>query len=194
MLNPLSLLSPAISAVTGFFGSFKTYLIIGTVTLAVGAASGAWVGYRMESGKVAAIQAADAEAETQATQLAAFHAKAEDKVALDAAVHNQTIEGNITLQVAVNAKEITLYVHDQISCPGPTVGLARVLRSYAAGIDASTLSLAPGQSDDDCSDVTASEVASWFNSYAGAARQNSQQLNDLEDWIAKDHAAQESKQ
>lgn len=176
----MTILSSGLKAVTGFLGGIQSYLITGAVALAVGTAGGAWVGYRIESGKVAAIQASLAEAETQVAQHGARIIVAQDRVALDAALSHQTITANITLQTAVNEKEITLYVHDKISCPGPTVGLARVLRAYSEGIDPADLSLAAGQSDDDCSDVSASEVADWFNQFADAARKNAQQLNDLE--------------
>lgn len=192
-LNPLPLLSSAASAVTGFLGGIQTYLIIGAVALAVGGAGGTWVGYRIESGKVAAIQTTLAQAQTQVAQHGARIIAVEDKVGLDFALAHQTIDDHITLQVATNSQEITLYVHDKISCPGPTVGLARVLRAYADGIDPANLSLAPAQSDDDCSDVSASEVASWFNAYAGVARQNAQQLTDLQGWVLANQKAQETK-
>ncbi len=187
-----TIISSGLKAVTGFFGGIQAKLIIGAVTFAVGAASGAWVGYRIESGKVTAIQATLAEAETQATQHGARIVAVEDRVGLDVALRNMTFTDHITLQVTTNAQEITRYVHDQISCPGPTVGFARVLRAYSEGIDPANLSLAPGQSDDDCSDVAPTTVAGWFNQYAGASRQNSQQLNDLEDTIRKDQAAKEN--
>lgn len=97
----------------------------------------------------------------------------------DASEKAAQAQQKIVVQTRTITERIPVYVHDTISCPGLTVGLARVLRAAADGTDPADLPLASGQSDDDCSDVTSSEVAGWFTSYAEAARGNTQQLSDL---------------
>lgn len=149
------------------------------IALLAALGGGFYAGYRWELGIYEKRVAADALA-VQKAQAAAIHEalainKANDAAAQkDAQAQQQIVTRTVTI-----TREVTVHVHDQVFCPGPTVGLARVLRAAAAGVDPTSLDLAPGQSDDSCSDVTASEVASWFTAYAGTAQQNSQQLNDL---------------
>lgn len=52
-------------------------------------------------------------------------------------------------------------------------------RPTAAGINPGSLWPAPSQSDDTCADLAPAEVTGWFAEYAGAARANSRQLDDL---------------
>lgn len=192
MFNPLSLLSSAGSAIAGFFGGFQTYLITGALALAVGGAGGAWVGYRMESGKVAAIRAADAEAETQAVTKAAAISTAQSAVNTNAAIADAQAQASISAPHIVIRTEIKNVPPILPACSGLSVRLARLLYAAAAQDDPATIPLATGQSDDDCSDFTVAEVAGWFNDYSAASQANSKQLNDLEEWVAKNHTAQEA--
>lgn len=142
-------------------------------------AGGFYSGYRWELGKYETLVAADAIAKYDAVFAAL---KTEQAIAAKnqtAAVAAAQAQQRIVTQTVTVTKRIPTYVHDTISCPGLTVGLARVLRGAADGTDPASLSLAPGQSDDSCSDVTPSEVAGWFAGYALAARANTQQLSDL---------------
>lgn len=152
---------------------------------------GAYGGYRFEHGEVLKLQLADQENLTKAIQAADVVSKHEADVAVAAAVRMASRQEQIITHTVTVTKEIPVYVHDQIRCPGPTVGLARILRAAAAGADPAALQLAPGQSDDDCSDVTPSEVAGWFTSYASAAQENTEQLTALQSWVLDDHKAQE---
>jgi hypothetical protein len=152
--------------------------------------AGAYGGYRWEHGEVLKLQLADQKVLTEAVQAAAVVQKHEDAVSLASAIKEAQAQTKIITNTVTVTKEIPRYVHDQIACPGPTVGLARVLRAAAGQTDPSTLQLAPGQSDDACSDVTASEVAGWFTEFAGAAQANSEQLTALQQWVLDDHKAQ----
>lgn len=126
------------------------------------------------------LKLADAQASIRASQVVASIQKKIDAANLASALQEEKAQQQIITQTQTVTKEIPVYVHDTISCPGPSVGLARLLYASAAGVDPATVSLAAGQSDDACSDVTASEVASWFSQFAGAARENAEQLNALE--------------
>lgn len=190
--NPLSLLSSAGSAVTGLLGGIQTYLIIGTVSLAVGAAGGAWVGYRMESGKVTAIQAADAEAETQAVKLADKNRAAQNAVTLSSALNEATAQSKIVTATQTIIKEVPAHVPPQVDA---TVcvpfGLIRLLDASALQADPDSLGLPSGQSDGSCSPVKASALAqSVINNY-GAAEANAEQLTALQAWVLADQKAQE---
>lgn len=171
---------------------YLTWIKLGAAVLVVVGIAGAgfYTGYRWELGKYETLAASNAQAQTKIAQEAAASQAQQDAVGLKWSLADQKAKDQIAPEVITLTKEIPTYVHDQISCPGPTVGLARVLRAAASGVQADTLTLAPGQSDDDCSDFTPSEVAGWFNQYAGAARSNTQQLSDLEGWVADNHNAQ----
>lgn len=186
-------LSSLISPITSFFGGIQTYLIIGAITLAVGGASGAWVGYRIESGKVAAIQTADAKAQTQAVSKQARADKAQSAVDVKAAIDWQAKYDADNLPPAIIHDEVVRYVTvkaDTVTCI--PVSLERLLHAYAGRVDPASLPSTPGQSDDACSDVSASEVASWFKDYSDKANTNADHVDALEAWIAANHAAQET--
>lgn len=178
------------SMFSSVFGGVQGYLIAVGVSLVLGLAGGGYAGFRFEKSVVDELKLSDAKAMTAAVVRASFVKSAEDRVALDAAVAHATFEVHLDAQFETITKEIPIYVHDKISCPGPTVGLARVMRAAAAGTDPATLQLATGQSDDDCSDVAATEVAGWVAAYAKASIANAGQLNDLEAEIRADHRAQ----
>lgn len=142
-------------------------------------AGGFYAGDRWELGKYETLVAADAVAAQHATAAALKTQQAIDAKNQETALAAAQAQQRIVTQTVTITKRIPTYVHDTISCPGLTVGLARVLRGAADGTDPASLSLAAGQSDDTCSDVTPTEVAGWFAGYALAARANTQQLSDL---------------
>lgn len=170
-----------LTSVGSFFGGIQTYLIVGAVVAVTAAAGGAYAGYRWEHGEVLKLQLAQAQFATEAATKAADSVRKQDTIALGAAVTEAKSQAQIVTRTVTITKEIPAYVtpaQDAVVCI--PVGLARVLRAAAAGADPASLQLAPGQSDDACSDVTASEVAGWFSDYAGTSQANAEQLNELE--------------
>lgn len=181
-------------SITDFIPGFTwvKFAAFGLAALAL-ASGGAYAGYRWEAGVVAQVRLADAQAVAKAVSVARASDAAQAKVGLSAALSEAQAQTKIVTQTVTITKEIPLYVHDQIACPsGFTVGLARFLRAAADGADPATLSLAPGQSDDACSDLTATEMASWFSDYAGASQANAEELTALQAWVVANHQAQES--
>ena len=182
-MNPLSL-------IPGFTWIKFAAFAVGAIACL---SAGAYAGYRWEAGTVATLKLDAAQARSQAIQIAAASQKAQDGVALAATVKEAQAQTQIITKTITVTKEIPRYVtvhEDAITCL--PVGLARILRAAADGSDPSALVLAPGQSDDACSDVTSTEVAGWFSAYAGAARANAEQLNALEAWAIASHDAQEN--
>lgn len=167
------------------------YAAFGVAALVL-AAGGFYAGYRWEMGAYQKLKAQDAQASAAAVTAALSNQRRVDQLNSDAAMRQVLAQQKIVTQTVTVTKEIPRYVHDQVICPGPTVGLARVLRAAAAGVDPASLSVAPGQSDDTCSDVTPSEVAGWFTDYASASRQNAEQLNGLVASIKANDATAES--
>lgn len=194
-LNPLSLLSSAAGAASSLFGDIQGYLIVGAVTGLLAASGGAWAGYRIEYGVVQARIAADAQAQVVAVTKALDRLAAEDKVSLKAAYADGQAQAKIITQTQTIIQRIpghdTVLVEAHACIP---VALERLLRAVAAEADPDSLTLAPGQSDDQCADLTVAAVADWFAAYAGSSEANAQQLTDLQAWVKDDHTAQEANQ
>lgn len=183
-------LSSLTSLIPGFSWVKAAVFGLGALALVSG---GAYVGYRWEAGTVATLKMQAAQERAEAVQEAKQSDDAQAKVALNAAIAEAQAQTRIITNTVTITKEVPKYVtvhQDAIVCI--PVGLARVLRAAAAGSDPSAVVLAPGQSDDACSDLTASEVAGWFSEYAGASVGNAEQLNALEAEVVKNHQAQEN--
>ena len=193
--NPLSLLSSFGSAATSLLGGLQGYLIVGAVSGLLAASGGIWLGYNIEYGKLAKLQLADAQAQVVAVNKAIDRRTAQDAAALKAAVSDAQAQQKIVTITQTITKRIpshdTVLVEAHACIP---VALERLLRATAAEADPDSLALAPGQSDDDCADLTVADVADWFAGYAGASEANAQQLTDLQQWVRDDHAAQEAHQ
>lgn len=152
---------------------------------------GYYLAHRIDASAISDLKAADADAQVKAVQLASQATQKQDKVVLDAAVKEAAEQQKIVTKTVTLTKEIPVYVtaaQDASPC-GFTVGFARILRAAATNTDPATLSLATGQSDDQCSDLTASEVAGWFAQYAATKTANDEQLNSLEASIISIHNA-----
>ncbi len=165
---------------TGFLGGIKTYLIVGAVSGAVAFGGGIWLETKIAHGEINAIKLADAKYLNEQIVAVANEQLRQNQIDLNAAISAQKAFDDQHLHFVTITKEIPAHVtphQDAIVCI--PVGLARSLRAEADGSDIDALQLAPGQSDDDCSDVTASEVADWFKAYAEAANHNAAQLNLL---------------
>lgn len=168
---------------------FAAYAV-GAILLTSG---GAYAGYRWEHSAVLSLQLADAQDAAARIKTAAFAQHNQDQVDLVSAVHEAQAQAKIVTKTITLTKEIPVYVtphQDAVVCV--PVGLARFMRAAASGADPAAVELAPGQSNDACSDLTATEVAGWVSDFAGAAQGNTEQLTALQAWVVANHAAQES--
>lgn len=184
----MSIFKTALGSVGSFFGGIQTYLIVGAVMLVIGNIGGAYVGYRWEHGEVLKLQLADAKYVSDQIKAVSLLQQDQDAITLDTAVSAQKQFDDQHQHFITLTKEIHDHVtplQDARSCI--SVGLARSLRAEADGSDAGALQDALGQSDDDCSDATATEVAGWFKAYAEAANHDALQLNLLEAEITRLH-------
>lgn len=111
--------------------------------------------------------------------------------AVDAQVAPQAAAAQVKIitQTRTLLKEVP--VHVTVRSPCITWGALRLHDAAVLGVDASTLQLSAGQSDDACSDVDPAAFMADVVANYGAARQNAQQLNDLEADIAGRSAAVE---
>jgi hypothetical protein len=166
---------------TSLFGGFGGYAVAALLAAIFSGAGVGWIVHEIDQGSYQRLVASDAKAQVAAVETARDLQSKGDAVALAMALREAKAQQQIVTQTVTVTKEIPVYVTtkaDAISCI--PVSLERLLRAAAEGNSAGSLSLASGQSDDSCSDVSASEMAGWFTQYAGAARANAQQLNDLE--------------
>lgn len=186
-----SIFKTAITSAGSFFGGIQTYLIVGAVTAALSLGAGAYVGYRWEHGEVLKLQLADAQFVKDQIALKGKNDAAMAAIDLSDATWAQKTFDDQHLHYVTITKEIPAHVtphQDAVACI--SVGLARLMRAEADGSDADTLQLAEGQSDDDCSDVTPTEMAGWFKDFAAASNHNASQLNMLEADIKAKHDEQ----
>lgn len=186
MINPLTALNP-----------YMTWIKLGALALAVVSllGTGFYAGRRWDAGTIADLKLADAKFTKDQVALQAKNDAAQSEISLSDATWAQKTFDDQHLHFVTITKEIHDHVtpiQDIRTCV--TVGLARSLRAEADGSDIDALQNAPGQSDDDCSDVTASEVAGWFKAYAEAAIHNSTQLALLQADIKAKHDKQEGLQ
>lgn len=161
------------------------------VILTLAGSAGAYAGYRWEAGTVATLKKNDALAQVAAVQAVRIIEQAQASVDVAAAIAEANAQTKIVTQTVTITKEIPRYVtvhQDAIVCV--PVGLARFMRAAAAGADPAAFELASGQSDDACSDITATEMAGWISDFAGAAQGNTEQLTALQAWIIDNHKAQ----
>lgn len=190
-LNPLSLLSSAGSAISGFLGGFQTYLIAGGLALAVGAAGGAWAGYRLEASKVAAIRLADAQSEAQALQAANRSLQRQDAVTLAAALAEAKAQEKVVTVTQTLTREVPRYVtvhEDAVVCV--PYGLVRLLDASALQADPAGLGLPAGQSDAACSPIKASVLAGTVIENYGLFHSVAEQLTALQSWVVDNQKAQ----
>lgn len=176
-----SLLSGALSAVTGALGGIWGYVAAGALSAIVAGAGVGWTVHRLDQATIAQIQLADSQAALAATQKAAALQKAQDDISLKAAVADAQSQAKIVTQTVTVTKEIPAHVSDASHCI--TYGLVRVLNAAATGADPDAVPASPGQSDDACAPVSWRDFAGDIVADYEAGRQNAQQLDDLEDWV-----------
>ena len=167
-----------------FPGKLWVYVGAAALLLVLGGTAAGYVTYKVEHGALVELKLADAQALTLAVARKAIYQHAQDQIVSAAAIGEGHAQLNLTLQFSTLTAKVPTYVtpaQDSAGCV--SVGLARVLRAASTNADPGALSLAPGQSDDDCSDLAPSALAGWFTAYAEASAQNSEQLNALEDSI-----------
>lgn len=171
MFNPLSLIPNPKTLAIGF--------------LAGAVVSGATVGavvHKVDKAALEAVQLADAKAEAQASAKAAATTHQLDTQNGTAAVAETKAQVRIVHDIQTVTKEIPNYVtlaQDQRSPCAVSVGLVRVLYAAAHGVDPASLGPAPGGSDDACTALSVSDLATALAGDYGTGRANAEQLDAL---------------
>lgn len=166
--------------------SLYTSLLAGAAMLAVGAASGSYVTYKVEQGTIAGIKLADAQAQAAAVSAATAIKSKQDATVLADAVSAADSRVRIVTQAATITKEIPVYVTKTLPCV--TFGFVRVLNAAAAGVDPAGVAVAPGEPNGACSPVSWDQVAADIADDYGTGLQNADQMNRLEADVTATHA------
>lgn len=152
------------------------YAILGASALA--ALSSWYVTHEIDATKYLRREVALHQAEQLASQIALVKERADAAVIRDAAVKQASSQLQIVTQTLTLQKEIIRHVTDHSPCI--TLGFIRVLDAEVLGVSADSLPLSAGQFDDACSPLAANDVAERIIANYGRARQNANQLDELE--------------
>jgi hypothetical protein len=158
------------------------FTLLSAMLLAAGLA--VWITHRVDLGTVAACERDAARAQVTALASALRRQKMSDAVSLAAAVADARAQQRILTRTVLLTKEIPIHVtpaQDARLCL--PYGLVRVLDSAALAADPGRLALAPGQSDDTCASVKASDLARSVAGNYAASRANAEQLTALQGWL-----------
>lgn len=180
---------------------------IGTGVAALALVAGsATVTYKIthgvDQGRYESLVAADARSQTKAVADAAAKQKALDGSGLKAAVVEAGAQDHIVTRTITLTKEIPTYVtvtqDAAASAPGArpgcvSYGLVRLLDAAVLHVEPAALALPAGQSDDSCSPVEPSALASSVAGNYGVADQNAEQLNALIGEVSRQAAIVEAK-
>lgn len=176
----MNLISTALKTTGSFLGGIQTYLIVGAVSAALAFTGGAYVQYRMDQGAFKGLQLDHANELIAAKDLAATDQHNKDLINQKSAVDQAKAQGDIALAEykAHERNHVHVTPHqDNVICV--SVGLVRVLNAAVFQTDPAAVQLAPGQSDDACSDVKASVLSDAVVEWLYTGHKNAKQLNDL---------------
>lgn len=186
-----SIFKTAITSAGSFLGGIQTYLIVGAVSAALAFGGGIWLEYNISRGDINALKLADATALTKAVEDKSTSLQQQYAVDLAAAVSHAAAVAKLEGYEEALKKRIPVYVtphQDAIVCV--PVGLVRLLNAAVLQTDPAAIELAPGQSNDACSDVKASLLAGAVVEWLSVGHRNAEQLNALIAWIKANHEAQ----
>jgi hypothetical protein len=151
--------------------SLATTAIGAAVIAAMAFAGGMRVEYKIESGKIAALQLEYAQAEIKAQQKY-------DATSLNAAKAENDAQTKLTSQGNLAIPEVINHVSIK-TVPCIPYGLVRLLDAAASGRTANSLVLPAGKSDGTCSPITVDALGRSVVGNYYTARANATQLNGL---------------
>lgn len=160
-----------------FSGTLITYL----ASAALVASAASYVTHRVDDGAYQKLVAATAEASANASQIAAEAQKAQDATTLAAALTEAQAQQRLALQHATIIQKVPIYVtakQDSSTCV--TYGLVRLHDAAALSVDPASLQLPAGKSDDDCTPLKASALATGIVDNYAAANANAEELTGLQ--------------
>lgn len=149
--------------------------------LAFGA--GLYAAHRWDAGEIAALKLADAKSASLALDTRLRVIEAQDAVSIRAAVNEARSQQKLADAKNRIPNEVRRHV-PSLAQPCIPLGLVRVLDAAALDTDPDSLSLPAGQSDATCAPVDAARLAASVAGNYAVARQNAEQLNALEAWVA----------
>lgn len=178
----------------------KGFLIGCGVSVALGAAAGGYIGFKVEQGTYERHLRLDAEATTKAVTAALEKQRRINALnqadAVEAAYFRGKMDGTtvqlksgVPLNVTVSQDQ-SAALSDRAGCV--TFGFARLLYAGAHGVDPESLSLPSGESVDTCTDLKPSELASAVAQDLAAGYSNGHNLDQLIAAVKRNNAVAEA--
>lgn len=160
---------------------------LASIATAVGAGYGV---YRIEEGRIAEIELADANAKAAASDKAGKIQFEQDQITLGDALKNAQAQTKIVTQTKTLIQKVPVYVTQEVDRAFPLpCGFVRLHDAAALGVPPSEISLPAGKSDGDACPVTASFAATIIVQNYGAYSLTTSQLRDLQDWVNQESVA-----
>lgn len=168
------------------FLGLPSWIILLVVFLA-GAGSGGGAARIYYTGEIAKMELAQAKANKKSDDVVVVKREESKDSAVAASSADASAQEKIIYRTVTLKEKVNVYVKDTSTCI--TIGLVRLLDAAALGINnPDTLSLAPGEFNETCAAIGSNALANSVVGNYGLARQNSQQLNDLEDEMRRQKA------
>lgn len=186
----------------GFFTGGASTWVIYLLLAAASAGAGAYATHRFDLATIDSLKLAQQQAIITAQDEAIKKQRAIDAQNWSAAAAEAQAQQTITTRTVTIEKEVPKYVHDFVPVPGETqtitvgcitYGFVRVLDAAALGVDPASLDLAPGQSDDTCTALKDTDLASAIVENYGIANGNAEQLDALIASVKNNAATAEAK-
>lgn len=133
--------------------------------------------YNLATGRAAKLELERKEEIIKAVENARLEQQRLDQIAIELAKQEANNQARITAATVSRLKEVKRHVKNSNNCV--TYGFIRVLDAGVHGVNAESLILPAGKSDDSCSEITTIELANSIIGNYGTCESNSEQLNAL---------------
>lgn len=157
-------------------------ILIAVIASALLSGLGTWkFTHTYDLAKLEKVELGYKDAAAHATAEAARIQKAQDEAALTATIAANAAQTIIVTQTEIVQTEVVRHVKDTVACP--SYGFVRVLDAEVLGRSPDDLPLPAGTTDDTCAPIGFTALAQSIIANYAIARENAEQLNDLENTI-----------
>jgi hypothetical protein len=177
-----------------YFYGFRLAALVGVASLALGGLTGGVVGWRLQDGRAAKIQAAWDREKAGHAKAALGRVQATGMVTVAAAqratdtqvrieTRYRTLKEKVRTYVPTTAPQGVIRADDRVP-----VGALVLLDAAARGDDPDGISVTAGHSYDLASPVRFAELVGGYVENLGIGRQNAEQLKGLQGWVREQQA------
>lgn len=183
-----------IQAMATVLTAYRATAIVGASALIVGVLAGSAIGWRLQDGRVAKVQAAWDRQKSVDAQSALNRLRASSEASAE--IGAKSVEAQVRVEARTRAlkEKVVVYV-PKTTPPGVIraddrvpVGALVLLDAAARGDDPDGLSVAAGKSHEFASPVRFAELVGGYVVNLGIANQNAEQLSGLQAWVRRQQA------